>query len=249
MLCETRGLYDNFKLIARNDNMLKTANHIWYGFEWFGIPVTEWMILVMAIIGTFFAIKGYLRLIKDDKRQHERIIQQQYESIFYNLLKIHYELLNNLYYITEPLYENDGKVIREAVIYKGREYLELIRHDLEWDFSKDCIGVYNDKQKVNELATKVSKEIFKENDNLISSFINNIYAVFETVERFGTSYELKIFYADIYRNQLSQTERFILQNHNLINTNLEQTKLYKSFNIGGNHIEFNEVLRRRKIID
>lgn len=47
--------------------------HVWYGFEWFGISVADWIVAIAALIGTFFAIKGYYRLISDDKNQQEQI--------------------------------------------------------------------------------------------------------------------------------------------------------------------------------
>jgi hypothetical protein len=71
------------------------STDVWYGFQWFGIPITDWVIALMSILGTAFAVVGYFQLIKNDSRQQLQIDQQQFENSFLKLLDNHLYLLKS----------------------------------------------------------------------------------------------------------------------------------------------------------
>jgi hypothetical protein len=89
---------------------MNTSSHTWYGFEWFGIPVTDWLIALTAIAGTYFAIKGYLRLIRIDTKQQQQIDKQQFENSFLKLIDNHSRLLKSFEMNVPPKAELDNYV-------------------------------------------------------------------------------------------------------------------------------------------
>src|SRR5437016_6059285 len=69
--------------------------NVWYGFEWFGIKVTDWALAAFTLAGVIYALKGYFRLIKDNENQRRQTNIQQFETTFFKLLDNHRLLVRN----------------------------------------------------------------------------------------------------------------------------------------------------------
>lgn len=195
---------------------------------------------IISLFATYLIFSTYSNQKKELKNQRESISQQQFDSIFFNMINVHNELKRNLALNSKSVITNcyDYKEEVEAGIdtkqiivtdFIGIKVFSLIRLDLEIllkDFLdtksknfgliikknevKDRLSLYRDKEELTKIQ-KAYEEIAQNYKSILYHYCRNSYHIL----KFIREEELKTKkdlkrYSDIFQSQLSSDELSVL---------------------------------------
>lgn len=223
------------------------------------------IIATVLIYKTYHSQKKELKSQKKELQlQRQLIAQQQFESIFFNMLNVHRELKNGLKFKNVLIIING---IENADFYEGLATINFINksfrvkyenlknnnqnpvgtiQDLELEQLKLDLSKYNDINELNILKVVFNK-LYKTHQNQISHYCRNIYHILKFIREneknktLGYDFNKYKSYANIFQSQLNVDEQFLLfYNFIIFDTNDNEEYLHP-INIV-NHYHFLENL-------
>jgi hypothetical protein len=172
---------------------MSILSHIWNGFEWFGISVTDWSLAFAASIGTYFAAVGYMRLIKIDARQQQQIDKQQFENAFLKLVENHSFILKS-FEVNVPT-----KVTLDSYVKNLKYYCE--HYNLSMN-SNEIIGV--------QLFNFHPKEVGTFQDEAVKKVVTDINHIsnFVLTKQYLTEADRYFYFTTLF-NSLYECEKYL----------------------------------------
>jgi hypothetical protein len=174
---------------------------------------------ISGTIGTLWTLASImfvistLRLSRDQLNESKRAFeQQQFDNIFFTLLNMHHDFVNNLSFKSEV----------DQAEYSGREYLLFVKQELETKFDfregelmagERIIGghprlYWATPEAKSEIAVLISQELFKSLGHSMESYFSNIFSMLRLISQLPSERQRKYF--EICQGHLSNVERFNL---------------------------------------
>jgi hypothetical protein len=246
----------------------------------FGDFIGGFLGTILTGIATYFIYKTYISQKEELEKQKEElllnrqlIVQQQFESTFFNMLNVHRELKNSLklkrdncsnYKVYEGFFIKEFESIdiiekievfsflreqfKELYFYRGIEAGNLQNKTLD-NLYKD-LHVKNEREKIIYLNQKL---FFKKYQNVISHYCRNIYQILKYIrenekqETLGKKRTAYLKYTDIFQSQLNEDEQFLLF-YNFIVFEDKNKKEFSTINLV-NHYQFLENLGHENLLN
>lgn len=180
-----------------------------------------------GIIFTIFLQKKELGLQREELRetrqefitQNETLRLQRFENTFFNLLSLHNEIIDNLYYkkkVRQTNYDAGNKFTQQFEEYTKRSYFFIAYGELQ--------DIQNDLTKDFENIDLTEKAIYDNyqafitfHGHLINHYFRNLYHIYKYIDKSDLiGDKQRMFYASIVRAQLSTVELGLIFYNSLI---------------------------------
>lgn len=224
----------------------------------------------LTIVATLYIYKTYHTQKEELESQKTELIlqrqliaQQQFESTFFNMLNVHRELKNGLYY-SELIYSvnphNNEYIGPEVINFINKKFKKNF-NDLKYNQQNKIETIQNfelnlekyESKNAKNILTVVYNNLFEDYQNNISHYCRNAYHILKFIREYeinkslGNDLNKYKNYANIFQSQLNVDEQFLLF-YNFIHFNDENKGIYSTINLV-NHYEFLENLGSNNLLD
>jgi Putative phage abortive infection protein len=171
-------------------------------------------------------------------RQNLTLDIQRFENTFFQMLRIHNDLLNSI-----DFQRGGGKL--NVVVTRGRDCFEVMRKRLDNSYKQEIKAIPSSDEL--ELITKSYKKFYNEHKSELGHYFRYLYNIFKFID--NSNVENKSFYTNLVRAQLSDAELAILF-YNCLNSKgkekfkplVEKYSIFKNmpndYFLHGDHIKY-----------
>jgi uncharacterized membrane protein len=151
----------------------------------------------LAFVAVVITLYLQSQTIKDTREEQE---QQSFENKFFQLLRIHNDIIEGI--------EKSDKTRYGNIIVKGRQRLKEIFDS----FINDINGEYNANPSIDAKKTilKVFEAHFKKNEHELAHYFRNVYHIIAFIDRSLLVDEKKWEFIKLFRAQLSSHELLLI---------------------------------------
>lgn len=175
----------------------------------------------LAFIGvllTYFSQKEESQLQKQEIRESRKEIKKQgFESTFFQLLKLHNDIVDSLVIKYTP--QN---------IFTGRSVLRIFKERVESFFKQNDLPSFDPEEKIE----KSIESFYKEQGEQFTYYLRFLYNIFKFLDE--SDIEGKSLYAGLIRAQLSDLELYIIYYNSLTPRGEEFKDYIKKFQLMDN---------------